>query len=121
MLTSENENYPCCPYHTIILDCGPIGFVDSMGMAMLEQVICIHLFCKVTIPWFSLSQVVSELDSLNIQVLLAAPSTPICDALSRYGFFKRFSSARLFPTVANAVFFAKRGHKVVSWLLYNSR
>ena len=25
-------------YHTIVLDCGPIGFVDSMGVAMLEQV-----------------------------------------------------------------------------------
>ena len=120
-MTSENEGYPRHPYHTVILDCGPIGFVDSMGMAMLEQVQCIYLVCKVTITCFSLSQVVSELDSLNIQVLLAAPSTPICEALNRYGFFKRFSSARLFPTVANAVFFAKRGHKVVSCLLYNSR
>ena len=25
-------------YHTIIIDCGPIGFVDSMGVAMLEKV-----------------------------------------------------------------------------------
>ena len=25
-------------YHTIVIDCAPIGFVDSMGMATLEQV-----------------------------------------------------------------------------------
>ena len=26
-------------YHTIIIDCGPIGFVDSMGMATLDKVL----------------------------------------------------------------------------------
>ena len=25
-------------YHTIVIDCGPIGFVDSMGMATIEKV-----------------------------------------------------------------------------------
>ena len=27
-----------CPYHTIVLDCAPIAFIDSTGIAMLEQV-----------------------------------------------------------------------------------
>lgn len=63
------------------------------------------------------AQVVAEFDAVNIQVLLASPSTPVCDSLNRYGFFKRFSSARLFPTVPSAVYFAKSGDKVVSTLV----
>ena len=26
------------PYHTIVIDCAPIGFADSMGVTVLEQV-----------------------------------------------------------------------------------
>ena len=26
------------PYHTIAIDCAPIGFADSMGITVLEQV-----------------------------------------------------------------------------------
>ena len=26
------------PYHTIVIDCAPIGFADSMGITVLEQV-----------------------------------------------------------------------------------
>ena len=26
------------PYHTIVIDCAPIGFADSMGIIVLEQV-----------------------------------------------------------------------------------
>ncbi len=29
-------------YHTIIIDCAPIGFADSMGVAMIEQVCLSH-------------------------------------------------------------------------------
>ncbi len=60
---------------------------------------------------------VREYDTLGIQVLLAAPTTPLCKALSRHQFFKRYSSERLFPTIATAVAFAKDGHRVVRrWL-----
>jgi hypothetical protein len=57
---------------------------------------------------------VREHDKVGIQVLLAAPPTPLCKALSRHGFFKRFSSERLFPTVTSAVSFARDGNRVVS-------
>lgn len=32
----EEEGVAC---HTIVIDCAPIGFADSMGVAMIEQVI----------------------------------------------------------------------------------
>ena len=57
---------------------------------------------------------VREHDKVGIQVLLAAPSTPLCKALTRHGFFRRFSSERLFPTVTSAVSFARDGNRVVS-------
>ena len=34
----EEEEGEGSPYHTIVLDCAPIAFVDSTGIAMLEQV-----------------------------------------------------------------------------------
>lgn len=34
----EEEEEESVPYHTIVIDCAPIGFADSMGVAMLEQV-----------------------------------------------------------------------------------
>ena len=34
----EREEGEDGPYHTIVLDCAPITFVDSTGIAMLEQV-----------------------------------------------------------------------------------
>ena len=33
------SQHPTNRYHTIVIDCAPIGFVDSMGMATLEQVL----------------------------------------------------------------------------------
>ena len=57
---------------------------------------------------------VREHDEVGIQVLLAAPPTPLCKALTRHGFFKRFSSECLFPTVTSAVSFARDGNRVVS-------
>ena len=57
---------------------------------------------------------VEEFDAVNIQVLLAAPSTPVCKALHRYGCFKRYSADRIFATVSSAVQYAKGGNKVVS-------
>ena len=55
-----------------------------------------------------------EYDSIGVQVLLAAPTTPLCHALNRHQFFKRYSSERLFPTIATAVAYAKDGNQVVS-------
>ena len=26
------------PYHTVVIDCAPIGFADSMGITVLEQI-----------------------------------------------------------------------------------
>ena len=46
----EDKKEECLAYHTIIIDCAPIGFVDTMGVAMLEQVLfyllkyCILIF-----------------------------------------------------------------------------
>ena len=58
---------------------------------------------------------VREHDKVGIQVLLAAPPTQaLCKAMTRHGFFKRFSSERLFPTVTSAVSFARDGNRVVS-------
>ena len=34
----EGEGQVGVAYHTIIIDCAPIGFADSMGVAMIEQV-----------------------------------------------------------------------------------
>ena len=31
-----------CPYHTVVLDCAPIAFTDSTGIAVLEQVYHTH-------------------------------------------------------------------------------
>ena len=54
-----------------------------------------------------------EYDSVGIQVLLANPPTPLCEALNRYGFFQRYSSERLFPSVAIAVRYTQDGNRVV--------
>ena len=59
---------------------------------------------------------VREYDSVGIQVLLAAPAKTLCGALQRHGFFKRYSSERLFHSVASAVRYAKDGHRVVRGL-----
>ena len=59
----------------------------------------------------------TDFDSINIQVLLASPNTPLCDALNRYGFFKRHSSEMLFPSVSSAVRYAKGGNKLVNKIL----
>ena len=65
-----------------------------------------------------LLQLVREYDGVGIQVLLASPSTPLCESLKRHGFFKRYSSEHLFPTVGSAVRYAKDGNRVVSvWYL----
>ena len=32
---------PQLPYHTIVIDCGPVVFVDSMGASILEQVLTV--------------------------------------------------------------------------------
>lgn len=61
-----------------------------------------------------LLQLVREYDSVGIQVLLACPTTPLCESLKRHGFFNRHSSERLFPSVGSAVQYAKDGNKVVS-------
>jgi hypothetical protein len=34
----EGEGEGELPYHTIVIDCAPIGFADSMGITVLEQV-----------------------------------------------------------------------------------
>ena len=34
----EEEGGGELPYHTIVIDCAPIGFADSMGITVLEQV-----------------------------------------------------------------------------------
>ena len=41
----EEEEDGELPYHTIVIDCAPIGFADSMGITVLEQV-HMHNFIK---------------------------------------------------------------------------
>ena len=41
----EKEGREGSPYHTIVLDCAPIAFVDSTGLAMLEQVRAVLIEC----------------------------------------------------------------------------
>ena len=36
--TEEEEEEEELTYHTIVIDCAPIGFTDSMGVTVLEQV-----------------------------------------------------------------------------------
>ena len=67
----------------------------------------------------TLMQVVREYESIDVQVLLAAPTTPLCDALNRNRFFTRYSSERLFPTVATAVAYCKDGNRVVRLSYHN--
>ena len=43
----EEEEDGELPYHTIVIDCAPIGFADSMGITVLEQV------CKICKIWFT--------------------------------------------------------------------
>ena len=38
-----NESERVDSYHTVVLDCAPIAFTDSTGIAVLEQVHHIHL------------------------------------------------------------------------------
>ena len=38
----EEEEEQELPYHTIVIDCAPIGFADSMGITVLEQVTVLH-------------------------------------------------------------------------------
>ena len=76
------------------------------------------LVSTVVIHIFLLLQLVREYDGVGIQVLLASPSTPLFESLKRHGFFKRYSSEHLFPTVGSAVRYAKDGNRVVSvWYL----
>ena len=48
---SEEEGDGELPYHTIVIDCAPIGFADSMGITVLEQV-CETRGTKL-IKWFT--------------------------------------------------------------------
>ena len=46
----EEEGDGKLPYHTIVIDCAPIGFADSMGITVLEQVCKI---CSAIKIWFT--------------------------------------------------------------------
>ena len=46
----EEEEDGELPYHTIVIDCAPIGFADSMGITVLEQVCKI---CSAIKIWFT--------------------------------------------------------------------
>ena len=46
----EEEEDGELPYHTIVIDCAPIGFADSMGITVLEQV---YNICSAIKIWFT--------------------------------------------------------------------
>ena len=46
----EEEEDEELPYHTIVIDCAPIGFADSMGITVVEQVCKI---CSAIKIWFT--------------------------------------------------------------------
>ena len=40
----EGEEDGELPSHTIVIDCAPIGFADSMGITVLEQVQYMYMY-----------------------------------------------------------------------------
>lgn len=49
----EGEEGEGRSFHTLIIDCAPIGFADSMGVAMIEQVRCIEALKVINISRFA--------------------------------------------------------------------
>ncbi|KAL5501938.1 hypothetical protein EMCRGX_G008621 [Ephydatia muelleri] len=76
--------------HTIVVDCGTIGFCDAGGVN-------------------TLTQIVQDFSVAGIQVVFAAMTKKNRDMLERSGFFKKFGEEWLFPTIKDAVEFAKGG------------
>jgi MFS superfamily sulfate permease-like transporter len=92
------------PYHTIVLDCGPISFIDSAGALLLHQLI-------------------KDLSKLGIEFLLAAPSKYFITSFERLGFCRRCSQHFIFPTIQSAVEYAmsaQRQERPLSALLEGS-
>uniref|UniRef100_A0A3Q2PFC0 Sulfate transporter n=1 Tax=Fundulus heteroclitus TaxID=8078 RepID=A0A3Q2PFC0_FUNHE len=79
-------------FHTIVLDCSAIPFIDSTGMATFQAL-------------------VKEYKEIGVSVLLACCNTPIIDALKKGEFFEKINkdiSDLLFYTVHAAVLHANR-------------
>lgn len=76
--------------HTIVVDCGTIGFFDAGGVN-------------------TLTQIVQDFSVAGIQVIFAAMTKKNRDMLERSGFFKKFGEEWLFPTIKDAVELAKGG------------
>ena len=78
-------------FHTIVLDCSAIPFIDSAGMG-------------------AFAGLVKDYGELGVAVLLAGCNTPVIDALRRGAFFgekDRDMSVRLFYSVHSAVLSAR--------------
>lgn len=77
-------------FHTIVLDCSAIPFIDSTGMATFKEV-------------------VKEYEEIGVSVLLAGCSTSVIDTLQKAQFFGKNDkdmSSLLFHTVHAAVLHA---------------
>ncbi|XP_047229506.1 sulfate anion transporter 1-like isoform X2 [Girardinichthys multiradiatus] len=83
-------------FHTIVLDCSAIPFIDSTGMA-------------------TFTALVKEYKEISVSVLLACCNTSVIDALQKGEFFGRNNkdtSSLLFYTVHAAVLHANRAAEV---------
>lgn len=81
-------------FHTIVLDCSAIPFIDSAGMATFNRL-------------------VKEYKEIGVSVLLASCNTSVIDTLQKGQFFGKNDkdmSSLLFHTVHTAVLYAKNTH-----------
>ncbi|KAL5474494.1 hypothetical protein EMCRGX_G026449 [Ephydatia muelleri] len=83
---------------TIIIDCAPIGYLDTVGTQTLLQVI-------------------TDFDLKGIQVILASLSSQNLKILQRSNFFRQCGNDWIFPTVNDAVQHSVSG----KWLRPHSR
>lgn len=85
-LRSELNNNPI---HTIIIDCSTMGYIDSVGVS-------------------ALGQVMSDYKEININVLLANCKAGIREMLQSAGFYERIDKKNIFLTIHDAVIWCLR-------------
>lgn len=75
-------------FHTVILDCSAVLFLDTAGVSALKEV------CK-------------DYKELAVRLLLAQCSTSVIDSLRRGGYYEPKSTPVIFHTLSDAVHYAQ--------------
>lgn len=75
-------------FHTLILDCSAVLFLDTAGVNALKEV------CK-------------DYKELAVRLLLAQCSTAVIDSLRRGGYYNPKSTETIFHTISDAVHYAQ--------------